>query len=523
MMEGFYHQIKIGVFLFLIIIINILLVHLHYRPKFKDVTVELGTKEVQAKQFVTAKLYEKGTRCKSDLEHIDLGTIGEHSITLSYGGKEETVKLHVVDTTPPEVEFLDLEEGPNYSFHAEDFVKVARDESNYTIKSITELGDLTVGSYKVIVVVEDDYGNKTARECRLNINLVHAEITHELGEKLEKSEILIDEKVGSKELTNSVLSSVNTNEVGEYEIKFSYKEKEYKTKVTVKDTKGPDITVNNLKVYIGSKAKKNEDFLRKVTDPSGVKDVRYEGKLDYSKLGEQKLKIIATDNLGNTSTATATLTVKKDDEGPVFSGLKDITIRKNESINYEAGVKAVDRKDGNCSFTVDSSKVHTNETGTYYAIYKASDASNNTTTKKRKITVLYDSTDVDKMFDEYFDKHLKGKSVLQIVKYVKKHIDYTHRRGSDPLYIALTQHKGSCYGHALFVKKALDKMGIKNYMVETTNKTHFWNLVYENGKWRHYDSTPGEHIVGPATDKEKLHSRAMAGRKWDTSKYPAAN
>ena len=68
----------------------------------------------------------------------------------------------------------------------------------------------------------------------------------------------------------------------------------------------------------------------------------------------------------------------------------------------------------------------------------------------------------------------------------------------------------------------LNKAGIRNQLIYTTDRTHYWNLVYQNGSWRHYDATPGGHLLGPATDEEKLNSSSMQGRKWSSS-FPKAN
>ena len=73
----------------------------------------------------------------------------------------------------------------------------------------------------------------------------------------------------------------------------------------------------------------------------------------------------------------------------------------------------------------------------------------------------------------------------------------------------------------MLVQKALNKKGITNKLIYTTDRTHYWNLVYQNGKWRHYDATPGGHLLGPATDKEKAASSSMQGRKWSSS-FPKA-
>lgn len=516
---------RYNVFLFILVIfiISLTLVYLNIRNKFQDVTIELGTEKVDLEQFLVSNIYLKRSKFLTDINSVNFSEVGEYPVELSFGEEKQTVKLKVVDTKAPKVDFTDLEVGLDYVYNKDDFVVLVKDASEYTITSNVENLETKLGEYPIKITVTDAYGNKTEKVCNLTIGVFHKEITHELGDTLSKEEIVISKAYGLDSISNADLAMVDATKSGEYKLNLTYEDKTYETKVIVKDTKGPDIDAHDIISYLGySKAKTKEDFVDNITDPSGVVDVTYEGELDFNTLGVQELKITAKDNLGNVSEKVVYLTVKNDDVGPVISGLTDITINKGETIDYLAGVKAVDAKDGQMEVTVDSSAVNTSAFGTYYAIYTSKDLSNNVTTKKRKIFVNYDSTDVDNMYLEYYNKNLKGKSVLQIVKYIRNHISYVHNRGSDPIYIALTQKKGSCYGHAMMVKKALDIEGIPNYLVETTDGTHYWNLVFVDGVWRHYDSTPGKHDIGPDTDAQKLASVGLGGRKWDKSLYPAA-
>lgn len=529
MKRKFCYSLKIIVFFLLAVAVDYIFVVISLRNKFHDLTIELGTKEITINEFVNSRFYLDKSKFVTDIDKIDFNEVGEYDITLLFGDDEQTVKLEIVDTTPPEVEFQDLVVGLDYEYNVEDFVVVARDLSDYEISADIENFETKLGKFNVNVTVSDIYGNKVSKICLLDVGIVRPLIKHELGETLDKSEILLSEQYGGNELTKNILNTVNINEVGEYELIFVYDGVEYVSKIIVEDTLGPEIVVNNLTCYPGTKQYKNEDFVKSVTDPSGVKEVIYEGEFDTNALGVYEIKIIAIDNLGHSSEAVATLNVKDDLVGPVFSGLTAITIKKGTAIDYLKGVKAVDAKDGAVEFSVDASKVKNTVAGTYYAIYTAKDKSNNVTTKQRKIVVNYDAQDVEDLFDDYFNKYLVGKSIKQMTQYIRTHIGYSHTRGTDPLYRALTQKIGSCYGHAIFLKKALDKLGIPNYLVQTTDGTHYWNLVYDNGVWRHYDSTPTAnpdfHPVGPLTDAEKQASEGLdgVGRTWDKSLYPVAN
>ena len=219
---------------------------------------------------------------------------------------------------------------------------------------------------------------------------------------------------------------------------------------------------------------------------------------------------------------TANLTIKKDTEGPVFYGLSSMSVEKNSSPNYKSGVKAVDARDGSCTFSVNSSAVNLSKAGTYYITYTAKDKKGNSSTARRKITVNHNQEDTNNKFNQFYNSYLAGKSVSSIVSTIRNKIYYNSSwGGNDPVWYGLTNYTGNCYVHALLVQKALNKAGIQNQLIYTTDRTHYWNLVYQNGKWRHYDATPGRHLIGPATDEQKLNSPSMQGRKWSSSFHKA--
>ena len=154
--------------------------------------------------------------------------------------------------------------------------------------------------------------------------------------------------------------------------------------VEVKDTSVPLLTLENITYVIGTKKPNNKDFVKKVSDNSDNVTLSYKDNFNFTKKGEYKILVTALDPYGNEVTKSAILYVKDDITGPVIKGLSTITISKGQTINYKANVSAVDNKDGNVSFDVNSSKVNINKVGTYYATYTAKDSSSNITTKKEK-------------------------------------------------------------------------------------------------------------------------------------------
>ena len=74
--------------------------------KFQDVTVELGPESVAIEDFFTQYAKKEKAALITKLTAEDMAVAGDHPVTLRHGRQEETVVLHIVDTTAPVAEFL---------------------------------------------------------------------------------------------------------------------------------------------------------------------------------------------------------------------------------------------------------------------------------------------------------------------------------------------------------------------------------------------------------------------------------
>lgn len=495
-----------------------------FRPKFKDLTIELGTNTVRVSDFLIKKSDAKDAKVKTDLSQIDFTQVAEYEIELTYKGKAKKVKLKIVDTTAPVVVFKNVIAYEDYQIDANDFIEEKEDLSEMKVYA-SEVGNLNeFKDYEIEITVEDEYGNKTSEMRILTITWLRDLVYIELGNPFSKADVIVNMEKDADKISDEEISKVDPSKVGEYQLKATYEGKEYQTKVIIQDTTPPELQLKDVTIYLGETIKGKETFIKSVKDASGVITTSMQTKIDYKKIGKQEIVIEAIDGFNNKITKKAILTIKKDAEGPVFSGLTNLTVKKYASnIDYLKGVKAVDAKDGTRDFDFDASKVNPSVAGTYYATYTAVDNTGNKTTKKRKVTVLHNAEDTEAKFNEFYKKYLAGKSVLEMVRVIKTKIKYTtNGGGGDPIWYGLTNLAGDCYVHAMLTKKALDKAGITNRLIYVKDKTHYWNLVQISGVWRHYDSTPGSHIIGPATDTQKFNSSQMRGRDWDRSAFPKA-
>ncbi len=500
----------------------IFFVYNKYSKKFKDVSIELGTDKVELSQFVADEKYMDSAKFVTDMSTIDFSKTGSYQIELSYGNVTQVVTLNIIDTTPPEVEFKNIDKYVDYELKADDFIKSKKDLSEMTTSIINPPEITGIGTYDITVEVKDSSNNITSNVCKLNVSRVVKEFNLELGNKLQKKDILLNYEEDKDSLSQTEIDKINKKEVGEYELKVKINGEEEIVKIIIKDTKAPELKLKNVTIYDDEKVSGKDAFIVSAKDASGEVKTNLKTEIDYKKIGTQKITIEAKDKYGNKVEKTANLTIKKDTEGPVFYGLSSMSVEKNSSPNYKSGVKAVDARDGSCTFSVNSSAVNLSKAGTYYITYTAKDKKGNSSTARRKITVNHNQEDTNNKFNQFYNSYLAGKSVSSIVSTIRNKIYYNSSwGGNDPVWYGLTNYTGNCYVHALLVQKALNKAGIQNQLIYTTDRTHYWNLVYQNGKWRHYDATPGGHLIGPATDEQKLNSPSMQGRKWSSSFHKA--
>jgi hypothetical protein len=493
-----------------------------FRNKFKDGVIEFGTQEISVDDFLVSSIYKKKSSIVSGVENIDFSKGGEYDVTLKYGKKEQNVKLKIVDTTAPKVRFQNITQYTGYELKAEDFVLAVEDLSPTEVSYVASDVDTTkYKDYTVKVVVKDAYGNETSQDCTLSIGWLKKEVVLEVGSENVRDNLVVNVLADAKKIPKDVLAEINTNEVGVYEITVDYEGEKYNSTVKVEDTTPPELELKNVTVY-NNKTTTKEAFIKSVSDNSGKVTTNLLTEMKFGEFGTQEITIEAVDARGNKTQKTANLIIKKDTTGPKFSGLSDLTVNKNASIDYKHGVSANDAVDGKVDYTVDSSKVSIGNAGTYYVTYVARDNSGNTTTLKRKVTVKHDQNDTNNLVNQFANG--VGGDIPSITNYVRNSIRYSASwGGDDPIWYGLTEKRGNCYVHAVVLDKVLKAKGYNTKLIWTYDKSHYWNLVYTGGAWRHVDSTPGNNYI-LLTDEEMSQKLPVTkGGGWDPAGWPATN
>lgn len=494
----------------------------YLQPKFQDYTIELGTESVGIADFMTQYAEPSKVSFVTDVSTVDINCVGDTELTLKHGNKEETVTLHVVDTVAPVVEFVDtVVKSIDYVPNPEDFIVSIDDYAETTASFAEEIESVdTYEDLYLTVVVTDASGNATQQECLVSYSWLAESYTLELGTELTKQDLLLNEAQGEELIDQAALDEINASGVGEYTVASTSGSKTVYCAVTVEDTTPPTLELKNVSIYFNETATL-DSFVASVSDASGDVELRLMTDLKNGVVGTYTVTIEAEDANGNVTSADATFTVKKDDVAPVISGLTTITLSKHSSApNYLSGISATDAVDGSCTVSYNANSVDYDTAGTYYVTYTASDSAGNTATSKRKVVIDHDSEDVSNLVASIASSLSNDPEAIR--DYVRSSISYsTNWGGSDPVWYGFTNKSGNCYVHAMCLKAIFDYKRITSQLIWTTDKTHYWLIVYINGGWKHIDATPSSQHRKYSLMNDEQRLSTLSGRTWDTSAWPA--
>lgn len=489
-------------------------------PRFQDVTIELGTASLGIDSFMTE--YARLRKCAfvSDVSQLDIGKVGSHSVTLRHGKQEQTVRLNIVDTTPPKGTFLtERHEVSGYMPKPEDFVKSIEDLSPVTLKFAAEIPDSWDLGEKILTVIATDAGgNELRQECRLTYEWLRPSVELELGTPLKKEMLLLNPDKDGALVAQAILDTINGSGVGEYTVTSRSGKAVSSCKVVVADTVGPVLKLQPVAIHAGGAAKA-EDFVVSAEDFSGVAEIRMMTEPDFVTVGEQVIVFEAEDTQGNVTEGKTLLRVGLDMEPPVISGLSTLKVEKGSVPNYYEGVSAWDKLDGSCRVRCSADNVDTSRSGFYYVTYTAVDKNGNVATARRKVEVLHDQEDTAALVREIAASLSSDPEALR--DYVRNTIGYSSSWGEDdPVWYGFKQRTGNCYVHALCLRELLDYYGYETQLIWVTDKSHYWLLINLNGVWRHIDGTPSATHSRYSLMTDEQRYETLKGRDWEREKWP---
>ncbi|WP_238548527.1 DUF5011 domain-containing protein [Bifidobacterium biavatii] len=199
------------------------------------------------------------------------------------------------------------------------------------------------------------------------------------------------------DLTSQIKTSgtVNTSKPGSYTITYTVSDKSGNTTtvsrvITVVDTTKPVLkTPGDVTIHVGDTFDPKAGVTASDTvDGDLTSKIQVTGSADTSTPGKYTITYKVTDNAGNTTTATRTVTVVAVNV-PVIKGATSKTVEAATSFDKKAGVTASDVEDGDLTSKIQvTGDVNLKKTGSYTLTYTVTDKDGHTTTVSRVITVV---------------------------------------------------------------------------------------------------------------------------------------
>lgn len=151
------------------------------------------------------------------------------------------------------------------------------------------------------------YTNIINKPIIINLKSVKVELGEAVPTDLDR---YLDKMEGNKSDYRLDLSAIVENQIGDYTYKVSYKKQTKIGNLTIEDTIAPKLTLKNVTIAVGE-TPKPEDFVEKCEDKSACAYSFAESTQigEMTKIGMYDIEVVATDEAGNHTSATAKLSV----------------------------------------------------------------------------------------------------------------------------------------------------------------------------------------------------------------------
>jgi hypothetical protein len=239
------------------------------------------------------------------------------------------------------------------------------------------------------------------------------------------------------------------------------------------------------------------------------------GKVDSMKLVKVELYTGKALYVYNAKKNTGTLKWGvADTTAPVFSGwiedqssyngcvLRVCYTDRKKTYDFKDHIKVVDDRDKTVTIKVDTSAINWKKEGVYKVKYTATDKAGNVAKTWAKVQV-YKKGEAEELADDVLASITKSswsdeKKLRAIYSYTKSHCSYVHTGAhTDWRKVAvngITRYSGDCFTFYSISRLLITRAGIPNIMIRrypaVEGRNHWWNLVYVDGGWYHFDSCP---------------------------------
>lgn len=525
----------IGGICFLLVAVSAAFLVYENNRVYKECYVEAGV-EVTVQDFLRNP--EEEAYFTEESDEIDITIPGEYHVRIRAGYFTHKSTLYITDTIPPQGEPVKVNLELGQECGADAFVTAIWDATKVEVSFGVRPDFAVPGKQNIEVLLTDLGGNQTKIVSELFVSQVVSELTVEAGSEpptlndfvLAGEEAEFKTDIGSYDYTVPADRTVRLRVDGV----------DYKVTMHIVDTIPPEVEIQNIHDFT-LLPKKAEDFVLSIEDVTAV-TAKFVKEPDLSSVGEQTVEISVTDAGGNETVKTAKLTLEKDEEPPVISGVTDLSVLAGGSVAYKKNVTVTDNCPEGLTLKVDNSAVNLSAEGTYPITYIAKDFAGNETRVTAQITVrprVYDEREVyvlaDNVLARIFTADMTPEQKLEaIYSYNQSHIAYVNHSERDnwvrAAYEGLAEGKGDCYVYACTAKALLIRAGITNMDIAKipTRTNHYWNLVDVGYGWYHFDTTPRAkdhpHICMWTEAQLMEYSAAHSNsHNYDHSLYPEVN
>lgn len=530
-------QILFMVFSLIMLLVAVSIIYMEFRPAMvKAVTMEAGSPMVDVKEFLVRE--DLNGKYLTDIDNLSLNKPGIYEIKIVVRNRILVSSLEVIDTTAPKASPAGKTILKGEEIKPEDLIKEVIDATKVKA-SFKEIPDTTIpGEQMVTIILEDTTGNKSECSASLNVLDVKSLVLLEAGSdmNIDIGDFVDDEACEAAFITD--ISKLDVSKPAKHEVLINVDGRILTAHIEAVDTTPPYAVAVNQETYM-DEALEAIAFVKDIKDISAYR-FYYKVMPDFSRIGTQEVTVVLEDSCGNKSEFDAMLTIRADNEAPVFTGIKNKTIYVGEAVSYKKGVRAVDGRDGEIQFKVDSGSVNLNKPGVYNVYYSAVDKAGNKASSTSTVTVLEMSISeetLNMMADDILediinDSMTKRDKAWEIFQWVKAHVAYTGDSDKsdwrNEAYRGIKNGVGDCFTFYAVSEALLTRAGIDNMRVTRVGgKTqHFWNLINCGDGWYHFDTCPHKDKIQSfmLTDKEVAEYTKKRGNNYynfDKSLYPA--
>lgn len=214
----------------------VLIVYLFLQPRITFVNKEIHLalyQEVEPLQYIEKLSHIEEDEIKID-NQVDNSQLGQYKIVYSYHQKVFTLIVYVDDMLPPQFETQNKTILKDETISAKELVKNIRDDSKTEVYFQQNYTFHEVKTYKVVVVVEDSYGNKSEKSAYVQVQAKDEQppvvsgltpITLLIGDEIDlKKDVIVKDDHDDSPVLTIDDSKLNIRKIGEYEVYYHVKD-----------------------------------------------------------------------------------------------------------------------------------------------------------------------------------------------------------------------------------------------------------------------------------------------------------